>query len=51
VAIPRRFPVLAFVVAVFTGVHGVVEVIADGLLEGISFGKIVAEVTRMEERK
>ena len=45
--IPRRFPVLAFVMAVFTGVHGVVEVIADGLLKGISFGKVVVGVTRM----
>jgi hypothetical protein len=34
-------------VAVFTGVHGVVEVIADGLLKGISFGKVVVGVTRM----
>ena len=46
-AIPRRFPVFSFVIAVFTGVHGVVEVIADSLLKGISFGKVVAEVTRM----
>jgi hypothetical protein len=33
--------------AIFTGVHGVVEVIPDSLLKGISFGKVVAEVTRM----
>ena len=46
-AIPRRFPVFAFIVAVFTGVHGVIEVIADGLLKGISFGKVVVAVTRM----
>jgi hypothetical protein len=47
VAIPRRFPVFAFIVAVFAGVHGVIEVIADGLLKGISFGKVVVGVTRM----
>ena len=46
-AIPRRFPVFPFVVTVFAGVHGVVEVIADGFLKGISLGKVVVGVTRM----
>ena len=44
---PRGFSVFAFIVAVFAGVHGVVEVITDGLLKGISFGKVVVGVTRM----
>jgi hypothetical protein len=46
-AIPRRFPVFAFIVAVFARVHRVVEVITNGLLKGISFGKVVVAVTRM----
>jgi hypothetical protein len=47
VAIPRRFPVFAFVVTLLARIHGVVKVIADGFLKGISFGKVVVAVTRM----
>jgi hypothetical protein len=34
-------------VTIFAGVHGVIEVITDSLLKGISFGKVMVGVTRM----
>ena len=43
----RSFLFLTFVMAVFTGRHGVVKVIPDGLLNRISFGKVMLLVTGM----
>ena len=42
-----RFLILASVMAVFTGMHGVVQVISDCLLDGISFSKIMLLIARM----
>ena len=44
-AVPGRSPVFALVVAIFAGVHGVIQVIANSFLKGISFGKVVVTVT------
>ena len=43
----RCFLVLPFIMAVFTGGHGIVKVIPDGLLNRIPFGKIMSFVTEV----
>jgi hypothetical protein len=43
----RCLLILSFVMAVFAGIHGMVQVIPDGLLDGIPFCKVVFLVTGM----
>ncbi len=46
-SISRCFFILSFVMAVFAGIHGIVEVIPYRLLEGIPFCKVMFLITWM----
>src|SRR4030042_5135746 len=46
-SISRRPPVFSFVMAVLTGVHGIIEIVPDRLLKRIPFGKVMFLVSGM----